>query len=172
MRVIAWSPNLTKERAEAAGVGFARTKEELLKQADLFSIHMVLAPSTTNLITKADLALLKPTALFFNTSRGPIVNESDLIEMLSEGKIAGAGLDVYDIEPLPLGHPLRKLKNVVLTPHNAYVSDDCYKVRWTSKQSSLLTHVKFKAWWQETADTVTTFVEGGEINPRLIMKAK
>ncbi|KIJ26141.1 hypothetical protein M422DRAFT_272834 [Sphaerobolus stellatus SS14] len=154
LRVLAWSPNLTKERADAAGVEFASSKEELLKQADLFSIHVVLAPSTRHLITKEDLALLKPTALFFNTSRGPIVDEVALVETLSEGRIAGAGLDVYDIEPLPLDHPLRKLRNVVLSPHNAYVGDDCYKV-----------------WWNDTAATVTAYIEGREINPKFILKA-
>jgi phosphoglycerate dehydrogenase-like enzyme len=128
MRVLAWSPNLTKERAEAAGVEFAPSKEELLEQADLFSIHIVLAPSTKHLLKKEDIALLKPTALFFNTSRGPIVDEAALIEALSQGKIKGAGLDVYDIEPLPLDHALRKLPNVVLSPHNAYVGDGCYEV--------------------------------------------
>lgn len=128
MRVLAWSPHLTRERADAAGVALAQSKEDLLRQADLFSIHMVLAPSTRGLIAKADLALLKPTALFFNTSRGPIVDEQALVEVLSEGRIAGAGLDVYDIEPLPLDHPIRKLKNVVLSPHNAYIGDSNYKV--------------------------------------------
>jgi phosphoglycerate dehydrogenase-like enzyme len=128
MRVLAWSPNLTPERAAAAGVEFAPTKEELLRQADLFSVHLVLAPSTRHLIGAAELALLKPTAFLFNTSRGPIIEENALIEVLSARKIAGAGLDVYDIEPLPLDHPLRKVPNVTLSPHNAYVSEDQYEV--------------------------------------------
>jgi phosphoglycerate dehydrogenase-like enzyme len=89
---------------------------------------MVLSPTTRHLVTAADLALLKPTAYFINTSRGPIVDEAALLDVLSAGKIAGAGLDVYDIEPLPLDHPLRKVPNVTLSPHNAYVSDDQYTV--------------------------------------------
>lgn len=154
MRVLAWSPNLTPERAEKAGVEFAPTKEELLKQADLFSIHIVLAPSTRHLIGAADLALLKPTAFLFNTSRGPIIEENAFIEALFAKKFAGAGLDVYDIEPLPLDHPLRKAPNVILSPHNAYVSDDTYK-----------------CWWEDTAKSVTNFVEGKGPNPQLVIKS-
>ncbi|KAF8523059.1 D-isomer specific 2-hydroxyacid dehydrogenase [Hysterangium stoloniferum] len=152
MRVLAWSPNLTPERAEKAGVEFAPTKEELLKQADLFSIHMVLAPSTRHLIGAADLALLKPTAFLFNTSRGPIIEENALIEALSAKKFAGAGLDVYDIEPLPLDHPLRKVPNVTLSPHNAYVNEDNYK-----------------CWWEDTAQSVTNFVEGKDPKSELVI---
>lgn len=116
MKVIAWSPNLTKERADAAGVEFIATKGELFKSADIVSIHLVLAPSTRNLITAAELSLMKDSAFLINTSRGPIINEGDLIDTLAKRKIAGAGLDVFDIEPLPVDHPLRTLDNVTLSP--------------------------------------------------------
>ncbi|GJJ08839.1 hypothetical protein Clacol_003058 [Clathrus columnatus] len=153
MRVLGWSPNLTKERAEAAGVELAESKEDLFKQADFLSIHLVLAPSTRHLVGKAELAALKPTAFFFNTSRGPIVDEEALLDTLYNKRIAGAGLDVYDIEPLPLNHPLRKAPNVVLTPHNAYISDDNYK-----------------AWWSGTAQNVSNYLEGKEL--RAILNGK
>ena len=92
------------------------------------SIHMVLAPSTRHLITGADFALMKSTAFFINTSRGPIVDEGALIDVLQNKRIAGAGLDVFDIEPLPLDHPIRALKHVTLSPHTGYVSDTNYQV--------------------------------------------
>ncbi|KAF9444789.1 D-isomer specific 2-hydroxyacid dehydrogenase [Macrolepiota fuliginosa MF-IS2] len=131
LRVIAWSPNLTLERASKAGVEFAPSKEYLFKESDIVSIHMVLSDSTKGLVSASDLRLLKPTAYFINTSRGPLVDEAALIEILQQGRIRGAGLDVFDVEPLPLAHPLRKLGNIVtLSPHNAYVSDDNYKVFW------------------------------------------
>jgi phosphoglycerate dehydrogenase-like enzyme len=130
MRVIAWSPHLTQERADQAGVEFSPTKEELLKQSDIVSIHLVLSPSTQGIISASDLRLLKSTAYFINTSRGPLVDERGLVEVLKEGKIKGAGLDVYNVEPLPLDHPLRKMGNkVALSPHNGYISDDNYTVR-------------------------------------------
>jgi phosphoglycerate dehydrogenase-like enzyme len=128
MKVIGWSTNLTPERAEAAGVTYVATKEELFKQSDVVSIHLVLSERSRHLITAADLALLKPTAVLINTSRGPIVDEEALVKVLQAKKIAGAGLDVFDVEPLPLDHPLRDLKNVTLTPHTGYISDDSYKV--------------------------------------------
>lgn len=127
MRVIGWSPHLTPERAAEAGVEFAESKESLLKQSDIVSLHMVLSDSTRNLIDAKDLALLKPTAFIINTSRGPLVNEEALVDVLREGKIAGAGLDVFDVEPLPIDHPLRVLKNVTLSPHNGYVNDTNYE---------------------------------------------
>lgn len=136
MTVIGWSPNLTPERAAQAGVTFIATKEELMKRSDIVSIHMVLSERSRHLITGDDLALMKPTALFINTSRGPIVDEQALVEILQKKKIAGAGLDVFDVEPLPLDHPLRDLQNVTLSPHMGYVSDDNYKVRiWNSSMA-------------------------------------
>ena len=128
MEVIGWSPHLTPERAAEAGVKYVATKEELMKQSDIVSLHIVLSESTRHLVTAHDLQLMKRTALFINTSRGPIVDEKALVEALQEKRIAGAGLDVFDVEPLPLDHPLRELENVTLTPHMGYVSDDSYKV--------------------------------------------
>lgn len=130
--MIGWSPHLTPERAAAAGVTYIATKEELFKRSDIVSIHLVLSESTRHLVTAVDLAHLKPTAIFINTSRGPIVDEDALVKALQKRKIAGAGLDVFDVEPLPLDHPLRDLKNVTLTPHTGYVSDDNYKVSATA----------------------------------------
>ena len=130
MKVIGWSPNLTPERAEAAGVTFVQTKEELLQQSDIISIHMVLSDKTRGLINAVDFTHTKPTALLINTSRGPLVDEAALVDALQRRKIAGAGLDVFDIEPLPLDHQLRGLDNVTLSPHLGYVSDDAYKVRY------------------------------------------
>ncbi|GJE85723.1 D-isomer specific 2-hydroxyacid dehydrogenase [Phanerochaete sordida] len=131
MEVIGWSPHLTPDRAAQAGVTFIATKEELMRRSDIVSIHMVLSERTKSLITGDDLALMKPSALFINTSRGPIVDEQGLVQILQDKKIAGAGLDVFDVEPLPLDHPLRGLHNVTLSPHMGYVSDDNYKVFWS-----------------------------------------
>ena len=128
IEVIGWSPHLTPERAAAAGVTYIATKEELINRSDIVSIHIVLSQSPRHLITAEDLALMKPTAFFINTSRGPIVDEQALVTVLQGKKIAGAGLDVFDIEPLPLDHPIRELENVTLSPHLGYVSDDMYKV--------------------------------------------
>jgi len=130
MKVLAWSPHLTRERADAAGVDFASSKSELFKFSDIVSIQMVLSPETKGMVTLEDLKHMKPTALLINTSRGPLVDEAALCEVLRDGKIAGAGLDVFDVEPLPLDHPLRKLPNVTLSPHLGYVADDAYKVFW------------------------------------------
>jgi phosphoglycerate dehydrogenase-like enzyme len=127
MKVAAWSQNITPERAQAAGVEFAASKEELLRQSDIVSIHIPLTPKSRGLIGASELGLMKPTALLVNTSRGPIVEEAALLAALREGKIAGAGFDVYDVEPLPLAHPLRKLDNVVLTPHLGYASQQNYR---------------------------------------------
>lgn len=128
MRVVGWSPHLTRERATEAGVEFAESKEELFKQCDIISVHMLLSESTNRMITAAELELMKPTAFFINTSRGPLVDEAALIDVLQKRKIAGAGLDVYDVEPLPLEHPLRTLDNVTLSPHMGYVNDTNYEV--------------------------------------------
>ncbi|HEV3373619.1 MAG TPA: D-2-hydroxyacid dehydrogenase family protein [Xanthobacteraceae bacterium] len=127
MKVVAWSQNITPERAQAAGVDYAASKEDLLRQADIVSIHIPLTPKSRGLIGANELALMKPTALLVNTSRGPIVDEAALLAALRDQKIAGAGLDVYDVEPLPLAHPLRKLDNVVLTPHLGYASQQNYR---------------------------------------------
>jgi len=123
MDVLAWSENLTSERAQEAGATFV-TKEELLSRSDVLSIHLVLSERTRGLFGASELALMKPTAFIVNTSRGPIIDESALISALSDDQIAGAGLDVYDVEPLPAHSPLLMLSNTVLTPHLGYVSRD------------------------------------------------
>jgi D-3-phosphoglycerate dehydrogenase len=126
MKVIAWSQNLTPEKCREAGVEYA-SKEDLLRQADFVTIHVVLSPRSRGLIGANELGLMKPTAYIINTSRGPIIDEAALIAALKDKRIAGAGLDVFDVEPLPQGHPLRRVDNVVLTPHLGYVSLQNYR---------------------------------------------
>jgi phosphoglycerate dehydrogenase-like enzyme len=126
MNVLAWSPNLTPEKAAEAGVTYA-TKEDLLRNSDFLTIHVQLGDRSRGLLQAADLALMKPTSYLINTARGPIVNEKALIDALANKKIAGAGIDVYDVEPMALDHPFRKMDNVVCTPHLGYVSIDNYK---------------------------------------------
>lgn len=126
MDVIAWSPNLDDERTRALGVARV-SKPELLRSADFLSIHLVLSERTRGLFGAAELAKMKPTASLINTSRGPIVDEPALIEALRDGTIAAAGLDVYDVEPLPPGHQLTRLDNVVLLPHLGYVSEATFR---------------------------------------------
>ena len=115
MTVIAWSQNLTADRAAAVGAELV-SKDELFRQADVVSIHLVLSGRTRGLVGAAELALMKPTARLVNTSRGPIVVEADLLEALRSGTIAGAAVDVFDQEPLPLDHPFRSLPNLLATP--------------------------------------------------------
>ncbi|ASR36918.1 hydroxyacid dehydrogenase [Prauserella marina] len=127
MRTIAWSQNLTAERAAEHGVT-AVSKDELLAESDVLSVHLVLSGRTRGLIGERELAAMKSTALLVNTSRGPIVDERALLAALTERRIGGAALDVYDVEPLPADHPLRSLPNVTLTPHLGYVTRDVYEV--------------------------------------------
>lgn len=122
MEVIAWSENLQVKRAAALGVRKV-SKTELLRSTDVLSIHLVLSDRTRGLFGAPELALMKSSALLVNTSRGPIVDERALIEALEAGAIAGAGLDVFDREPLPVDHELTRLRNTVLLPHLGYVSD-------------------------------------------------
>jgi phosphoglycerate dehydrogenase-like enzyme len=126
MNLIAWSQNLTAEKAAAAGATLV-SKEELLRQADVVSIHLVLSERTKGLIGASELALMKPTARLVNTSRGPIVQEAALIQALASHRIAGAAIDVYDTEPLPLDHPYRNIPNLLATPHIGYVSRGLYE---------------------------------------------
>ena len=126
MKTIAWSQNLTPEKAKEAGAGYV-AKDELFKQADIVSIHVVLSDRSRGLVGAKELGLMKRTAYLVNTSRGPIVDEKALIDALTGKSIAGAGLDVFDTEPLPVDHPLRALDNVVLTPHLGYVSEQNYR---------------------------------------------
>ena len=126
MKVIAWSQNLTPEKAKEGGTEYV-SKEDLFRNADVISIHVVLSDRTRGLVRAKDLGLMKKTAYLINTSRGPIVEEKALIAALTSKSIAGAGLDVFDIEPLPTDHPFRKMDNVVLTPHLGYVSEENYR---------------------------------------------
>jgi phosphoglycerate dehydrogenase-like enzyme len=126
MKVIAWSQNLTPEKCQEAGVGYVG-KDDLFRQSDFITIHVVLSQRTRGLVGTREFGLMKPSAYLINTSRGPIVNEAALLAALRGKHIAGAGLDVFDIEPLPLEHPLRKLDNVMITPHLGYVSEQNYR---------------------------------------------
>jgi D-3-phosphoglycerate dehydrogenase len=126
MKVIAWSQNLTPDACAAAGVSYA-SKDELFANADIVSIHLILSKRTRGLITAEDLARMKPTSYLVNAARGPIVDEAALLDVLQRKRIAGAGLDTFSVEPLPVDHPLRKLDNVVLTPHLGYVTEDNYR---------------------------------------------
>jgi phosphoglycerate dehydrogenase-like enzyme len=127
MTVIAWSQNLTPEKCREAGVDHV-SKEDLFRQADFVTIHVVLSQRSRGLVGANELGLMKPSAYIINTSRGPIIDETALLSALRDKRIAGAGLDVFDIEPLPIDHPLRKMDNVVLTPHLGYVATQNYRV--------------------------------------------
>ena len=125
MEVCAWSENLNLSHANELGV-LPMSKEDLLKNSDIISIHLVLGERYKNLITKKELEMMKKTSFLINTSRGPIINENDLIEALKDEKISGVGLDVYDKEPLPQDHKLRFLPNALLLPHIGYVTAENY----------------------------------------------
>lgn len=142
MKVIAWSQNLTPEKCREAGVEYA-TKDDLLRQSDFITIHMVLSPRSRGLIGAHELSLMKPQAYLVNTSRGPLIDEGALIAALKENRIAGAGLDVYDVEPLPRDHTFRKMPNVLLTPHLGYVTTDNYRL-----------------FYGQTAEDVRAFLDG------------
>jgi D-3-phosphoglycerate dehydrogenase len=126
MKVIAWSQNLTAEKAKEAGVEYA-SKEVLFANADFVSVHYLLSDRSRGLITADDIGRMKKSAYLINTARAPIVDQAALLKALQEKKIAGAGLDVFEVEPLPLDHPFRKLDNVVITPHLGYVSEQNYR---------------------------------------------
>jgi phosphoglycerate dehydrogenase-like enzyme len=145
MDVIAWSENLTIEHADSLGVQRVE-KKELFRRADFLTIHTVLSKRTRGLVGPEELAEMKSTAYLINTSRGPIVEERALIAALETGKIAGAALDVYDLEPLPADHALRRLENVILTPHLGYVTGENYR-----------------AFYGEAAENVRAFLAGNPI---------
>lgn len=126
MKTIAWSQNLTPEKAQAGGAELV-TKEDLFRSADVVTIHLILSDRSRGLVGAKELGLMKKTSYLVNTSRGPIVDEKALIATLQSKSIAGAGLDVFDVEPLPLDHPFRKMDNVVITPHLGYVSEQNYR---------------------------------------------
>ncbi len=127
MRILAWSPNLTQEKAIEAGATLV-TKNELFKESDFITIHMVLGQRSREIIKMQDLKLMKSTAYLINTSRGPLIREADLIEILQERKIRGAALDVYDTEPLSPDHPFRKMDNVLATAHIGFVTEETYRL--------------------------------------------
>ena len=137
MEVCAWSENLDLSHANKLGV-LPMSKEDLLKNSDIVSIHLVLGERYKNLITKKELDMMKKTAFLVNTSRGPIINENDLVEVLKDEKIAGVGLDVYDKEPLPQDHKLRFLSNALLFPHIGYVTAENYSKFYNQMLENLL----------------------------------
>jgi D-3-phosphoglycerate dehydrogenase len=126
MKVIAWSQNLTPEKAKEVGVEYA-SKEALFANADFISIHYLLSDRSRGLVTAEDIGRMKKSAYLINTARAPIVDQAALLKALQDKTISGAGLDVFEVEPLPLDHPFRKLDNVVLTPHLGYVSEQNYR---------------------------------------------
>lgn len=127
MSVVSWSQNLTAERAERAGVTLVG-KDELFATSDVVTLHLVLSDRTRGLVGAEELAAMKPTAVLVNTSRGPVVDQDALVEAVRSGTIGGAALDVFDDEPLPAGHPLRNMHNVLATPHLGYVTERTYRV--------------------------------------------
>jgi phosphoglycerate dehydrogenase-like enzyme len=137
MNVIAWSQNLTSDKASENGVTLA-TKEELFRTSDIVSVHVILSGRTRGLVGKSELDLMKSSALLINTSRGPIVDESALIEALQAKRIGGAAVDVFDQEPLPPEHPFRSLPNVLATPHIGYVADDLYRTFYQDTVSNIV----------------------------------
>jgi phosphoglycerate dehydrogenase-like enzyme len=136
MDVIAWSQNLTPQRARAARAEWV-SKEELFGRSDVLSIHLVLSDRTRGLVNGADIAAMKPTSWLVNTSRGPIIEQDALLAALRSKSIAGAALDVFDVEPLPAGHPLRTLPNVLATPHIGYVTEDLYRTFYSDAAASI-----------------------------------
>jgi phosphoglycerate dehydrogenase-like enzyme len=126
MKAIAWSQNLTAERAAERGVEQVE-KDELFRRSDVLSVHLVLSPRSRGLVGAREIGLMKPSAILVNTSRGPICDTEAIIAALEAGRLAYAGFDVYDKEPLPVDHPLRTTPNVILTPHIGYVTDENYQ---------------------------------------------
>lgn len=145
MNLVAWSPHLTEERAAAHGARLVG-RQELFAVSDIVSVHLILAESTRGLVGEAELAAMRPTAYLVNTSRGPIVDQAALLRALHDGRIAGAGIDVYDEEPLPADHPLRTAPRTVLTPHLGYV-----------------TRSTFTAFYGQAVEDVRAYVDGTPI---------
>ena len=150
--VIAWSQNLTAERAAACGAELV-SKDDLFRRADIVSIHVVSSERTRGLVGAREFGLMKPTAFLINTARGPIVEEAALLDALTSGRIAGAGLDVYDVEPLPPEHPLRRAPNTVLTPHIGYVTHGAYAIYYPQMIEDI------EAWMRGTPIRVMTASE-------------
>jgi phosphoglycerate dehydrogenase-like enzyme len=147
MEVIAWSRNLTEERALESAVTAVGSKEELLERSDVVTIHTVMSPESIGLIDAAAIERMRPGAILINTSRGPIVDEAALVAALQDGRIGGAALDAFDVEPLPAAHPYRALDNVILSPHLGYVTEDVYGEFFT-----------------ETVRAAAAFLQGSPIN--------
>ena len=145
MEVIAWSQNLTPEKADAGGAKWV-SKDELFSRSDAISVHLVLSDRTRGLVGAREFGLMKPTAIFVNTSRGPIVDEPALIDALRQKRIRAAGLDVYDIEPLPVDHPFRSMENVVLSPHLGYA-----------------TEANFRAYFADTVESIIAWKNGAPV---------
>ena len=143
MQVVAWSENLNLSEADKLGV-LPMSKEELFRQSDIISLHVVLGERYKNLITENELKMMKRTCFLINTSRGPIINEKDLIQALEDDVIAGAGLDVYDKEPLPQDHKLRFLPNALLTPHLGYVTEENYSIFYEQMIENLYSCIEGK----------------------------
>ena len=141
MKVVAWSENLDPEHAHKAHVK-AVSKEELFASSDIVTVHYKLGPRSIGLVGATELDLMKPSAYLVNTSRGPIVDAAALLAALRSGSIAGAALDVYDVEPLPLSSPLRSAPNVVLTPHLGYVTEDAYRVFYGEAAEDIVAFAK------------------------------
>ena len=157
MNIIAWSQNLTPERAAECSATLVN-KDTLFKESDVLSVHVQLSDRTRGLVGAKELSLMKPTSYLINISRGPIVDELSLIQALTSGSIAGAGLDTFDIEPLPTNHPLLGLSNTVITPHLGYVTEDGYRVRYT-----------------QVVEDIRAFISGESIrvlNPQVLESAK
>ncbi|MEV5525877.1 D-2-hydroxyacid dehydrogenase family protein [Streptomyces prunicolor] len=146
MRVTAWSQHLTKERADEVGVQLAASKEELLADSDFVSVHLALGDRTRGLLGPAELALLKPTAYLINTSRAAIVDQDALLTALHEGRIAGAGIDVFDTEPLPADHPMRTAPRLLATPHLGYVS-----------------HANYTTYYGQTVENIQAYLAGSPV---------
>ncbi|MFF4500011.1 D-2-hydroxyacid dehydrogenase family protein [Streptomyces sp. NPDC001401] len=146
MHVSAWSQNLTKEYADEVGVELAASKEELLSSSDYVSVHLALGDRTRGLLGPAEFALLKPTAYLINTSRAAIVDQDALLAALHEGRIAGAGIDVFDIEPLPAGHPMRTAPRLLATPHLGYVS-----------------RANYETYYREAVEDIRAYLDGAPV---------
>jgi phosphoglycerate dehydrogenase-like enzyme len=144
MNVIAWSQNLTVDKAAAAGATLV-SKEELFRQSDIVTVHLVLSPRSRGIVGAAELALMKPTAYLVNTSRGPLIDESALVEALRQKRIAGVALDVFDVEPLPATHPLRSLDNALATPHIGFVTEETYRIFYGDTVANIDTWLKERA---------------------------
>ena len=138
MDVVAWSTNLTDERCAEVGVRHAASLDQLLQESDFVSLHLVLSRRSRGTIGRRELALMKPTAWLVNTSRGPLVDEEALLEAVRTGVIAGAALDVFDVEPLPVEHPFRTEPNIIATPHIGYVTNEGHSFRYTQAVEDVL----------------------------------